>query len=169
MITETEKQKLEAIYQNLLHDERILKMKEIPMHNGSNCYLHTFKVVKGCFKRAIRKKDIDYETLLYACVFHDYYLYDWRKHKEFRKGHGKNHPQISINNAKKDFQISDAAAEIISSHMWPINFKNFPHSKEAKILCDVDTMVATGEFLTSKKHKAKKEAKYLEEISRLFD
>ena len=169
VLTDLEKERLENIYQSLLHDPRILAMEDIPMHRGSNCYLHTFKVTKRCFKKALKKKNMDLEALLFDCIFHDYYLYDWRKHREYRKHHGKHHPSVSIENARRDFNLSDKAAEIIRTHMWPINFRDFPKSKEGRLLCGVDTWVATIEFLTTKGHKKAHESKYLEHISKLFD
>ena len=52
-ITPERKQELEDIYQSFLHNEKILKMKEISMHRGSNCYIHSFKVAKLAIKRAL--------------------------------------------------------------------------------------------------------------------
>ena len=79
-LTNKRKEALEKTYQYYLHNEAVLKMKEIPAHIGSNCYIHTFKVVKQVMKKAVKsKKDLDLENLLIAAIFHDYYLYDWRK------------------------------------------------------------------------------------------
>ena len=80
-LTEAKKKAFEDIYQIFLNDERILKMKEIPMHRGSNCYIHSFMVAKTAIAKAIRKKNVNLKALFYAAVFHDYYLYDWRKDK----------------------------------------------------------------------------------------
>ena len=169
ILTEDRKESLEKTYQYYLHHEAILKMKEIPAHIGSNVYVHTFKVVKQVIKRAIRsKKDLDLEDLLLAAIFHDYYLYDWRKLKDRPHPHGKHHPFIAANNAKKDFDISDKSLDMIKTHMWPFNFFKPPKSKEARLLCNVDTWVALVECLTSRKHKIKKADKYLEYISTLF-
>ena len=169
-LNEEEKKKLEDIYQSLLHDERIMKMKDIPMHRGSNCYIHVFKVAKLSIKRAIKRKhEYDLKSLLYACILHDYYLYDWRVDKEKRKHHASRHPYIAVENAKRDFNISPEVEQIILSHMWPINIKKFPKTREAKMLMHVDNVIATREFLTTRGYKKKKEPQYLEYISKLFD
>ena len=168
-ITNERKEALEKTYQYYLHHEAILKMKDIPAHIGSNVYIHTFKVAKQVMKKALKsKKDLDLENLLVAAIFHDYYLYDWRKTKDRPHPHGKYHPGIAANNAKKEFNISDRSQEMIKTHMWPFNFFNPPKGKEARLLCNVDTWVATVECLTTRKHKAKKEKVYLEYISTLF-
>ncbi len=164
------KHKLEETYKYYFNHESILKMKEISIHRGSSCYIHTFKVTKKVMKKAIKShKFLDLENLLIACIFHDYYLYSWRLDKSKRKHHGKEHPLIAGKNAKRDFNIPDKAVEMIKTHMWPINLLHPPKGKEARLLCSVDTNVAIVEFLTSKKHKQKKEASYLKKLENLFD
>lgn len=168
-ISEEQKRELEEIYQQFLHDEKILKMKEIPMHRGSNCYEHCFKVARLAVKRALRHKKVSLEVVLLASILHDYYLYDWRKNRELLKHHGKLHPGIAAENAERDFGISPVIQKAIRSHMWPINFKDFPKTKEARILSLADKAVCTREALTSIKHKQKRREHYLKQISKLFD
>ena len=55
MISEERKQHLEEIYQSFLNDERILKMKDIHIHNGTSCYMHSFKVAKLAIKESIKR------------------------------------------------------------------------------------------------------------------
>lgn len=170
-ITDEEKARLEDIYQTFLNDEKILKMKEIPMHRGSNCYEHSFKVAKFAMKVALRgnKKGINLEAILIGSILHDYYLYDWRKDRAKLKGHGKRHPHIAAENAERDFNITPEVKKIIKSHMWPFNFKEFPNTKEARIVDIADNNVAMCEALTSIRYKNKHRQKYLNHISHLFD
>ena len=168
-ISIAQKEKLENLYQSLLVDPKILAMKEIPMHRGSNCYEHVFKVAKKAVNLAVKFKHINYEVVLLAAVLHDYYLYDWRTDKSKRRHHGQNHPFVAAENAARDFHISEAVREIIISHMWPIDIKYFPKTKEAKIVSFADKRVATVEALTSIKYKSKRREKYLSYIAKLFD
>ena len=168
-INEQEKSELEEIYQTLLNNDKVKQMMEIPMHRGSNCYIHSFKVAKLAIKRALTKKSADLKILLYAAIFHDYYLYDWRKDRSKIKHHGKNHPYLAASQAKRDFDIPLESMEIIKAHMWPLNFKEFPRTREAKILTISDKRIATKEALTSKRFKLKRREKELKYISRLFD
>ena len=168
-LTSERKEALEKTYQYYLHHEAILKMKDIPAHIGSNVYIHTFKVVKQVMKKAIKsRKNLDLENLLIAAIFHDYYLYDWRTTKERPHPHGKYHPGIAAENAKRDFNISEEAQRMIKTHMWPFNFFSLPKGKEARLLCNVDTWVALVECFVPRKQKNKKADKYLEYISTLF-
>ena len=167
-ITIEEQNRLESIYQAFLNDEKILRMKDISMHRGSNCFLHSFKVAKKAIKKSLHRKDINLEVVLLGAILHDYYLYDWRKDRNLLKKHGKNHPNVAINNAVKDFDISDDVKKVIKSHMWPLNIKEYPKSKEAKIVSISDKAVTIKESLTTKKHKKKNLDKYLAYISHLF-
>ena len=168
-LSEERKQELEKIYQSYLNDTRIMKMKEIPMHRGSNCYIHSFKVAKLAIKMASRHKKLNLEVILHACILHDYYLYDWRKDKSKKKKHGSRHPYLAAQKAEEDFGISPDVKKAIASHMWPINFKEFPSSEEARILSLADKVIATREFFTSRGQKQKKEEEYLKNIAILFD
>ena len=169
VLSEERKQALEKTYKHYLHHEAILRMKEIPAHRGSNVYLHTFKLVKEVMRKAIKsRKELDLENLLIATIFHDYYLYNWRETKDRPHPHGKYHPHIAAMNAKRDFNISDKAIQMMETHMWPFNLFHFPKGKEARLLCNVDTWVALKECLTSKKYKKKTEAKLLSNLETLF-
>ena len=164
------KQELENLYQSFLNNELVLKMKEIPMHRGSNCYIHSFKVCKLVMKKALKsKKEYRYKSLIIASILHDYYLYDWRKDRKLRKKHGKRHPSIANENAKRDFDIDEEVSNIIKTHMWPLTPKDFPKTKEAKLVNYVDDIIATREFMSGSKYKKKREDRYIKYISTLFD
>ena len=160
-LSDKTKKELEDLYQSFLHDERIIRMKDIPMHRGSNCYIHSFKVAKEAIKRAMWHKNVDLENILLAAIMHDYYLYNWREERRLKKRHGRNHPLIAAKRAQEDFNISEQIQRIIQSHMWPLNMKDFPKSREARIVSLSDKAVTIGESLTSIKYKKKKREKYL--------
>ena len=169
-INKEQKESLEKIYQTFLNDEKIKRMMDIPMHRGSNCYIHSFKVAKRAIKKALRshKEYLNLEMIMVGAILHDYYLYDWRSDRSKLHGHGRKHPYIAADNAEKDFDISKDIKKIISSHMWPLNFSEYPKSKEAKIVSICDKAVTIKEAMTTKKYKEKNKAKYLEYISSLF-
>ena len=169
-LTKEEKDELVNLYNYYYNHELIQKMKEIPMHRGSNCFIHSFKVAKLAIKKALRrKKKLDYKSILLASILHDYYLYDWRKDKSLLKNHATNHPTLASNNAKADFAINDDVSKIILSHMWPYNFKVFPKSIEARIVLVADKNVATIEALSFKASKERRIEKTIKKIENLFD
>ena len=168
-ITPERKQDLEEIYQSFLNNEKILKMKEISMHRGSNCYIHSFKVAKLAIKRALRHKRGDLYVILVGSILHDYYLYDWRVDRSRMKKHMSSHPYTAANNAMRDFHISDKVKKVIESHMWPVNISEFPKTKEARIISNADKAIYLREIVCSKRYKKKREEKYYAQIAKLFD
>ena len=168
-IDDIKKKELEDIYQSFLNDEKVLRMKEIQMHRGSNCQIHSFKVAKLAIKRALRHKKGDLYIILLGSILHDYYLYDWRIDKSKMKNHLKDHPYIAAENAEKDFGIHEPIKKVIKSHMWPINFTEFPKTKEARIISHADKTIYLREIICSRRYKKKREEKYLKQISTLFD
>ena len=169
-LNEEERQQLEQVYQAFLNNEKIMRMKDIPMHRGSNCYLHSFKVAKKAIHYAekSRKKDLNFHIILLGAILHDYYLYDWRSDRSKRKKHGHNHPQIASDNAFRDFNIPQEVRRIIETHMWPLNIREYPKSREAKIVSICDKAVTIKEASTTKEYKEKRKAYYLSYISKLF-
>ena len=168
-ISEQDKKQLEEVYQSFLRDERILKMKEIAMHRGSNCYIHSFKVAKTAIRRALRHRKGNLYTILVGAILHDYYLYDWRTDRSKMRHHLGNHPYVAAENAERDFGVHETIKRVIKSHMWPVNISDFPRTKEARIISLADKHIYIKEIACSKRYKAKREGKYLRQIARLFD
>lgn len=167
-ITETEKRELEEIYSFFFNDEKVQKMKDIPMHRGSNTFNHSFLVAKVAIKRGLRHRRVNLKSILIASILHDYYLYDWRRDRNKLKRHGKNHPYIAAKNAKADFDVTEEVQKIIQAHMWPINFREFPRTKEARIVSLADDHVALKEALTSKRYKKRRSEIIAKNIQKLF-
>ena len=44
-----------------------------------------------------------------------------------------------------DLALQDAGENIIGSHMWPLNIRNIPRSREAILVCIVDKICAVQE------------------------
>lgn len=167
-ITDEEKKELEDIYQSLLHDEKILKMMDISMHRGSNCYIHSFKVAKTAIRRALRHRKCNLHTILVGAILHDYYLYDWRVDHSKMKHHLSSHPYTAAENAERDFGIHEPVKKVIHSHMWPVNFFDFPKTKEARIISLADKHIYLQEIFCSKRYKKKRKEKYLQSLQTLF-
>ena len=167
-LSNEEKKRLEEIYVFFLNHEKTQQMKEVEMHRGSNTFIHSFLVAKLAIKRALRHHKGNLEAILIASILHDYYLYDWRRDRSKKRRHGQDHPYIAAKNAKIDFDITDEVQNIIKAHMWPINLKEFPKTKEARIVNLADDTIALKEALTSRKYKQKRIEKTLKSIETLF-
>ena len=146
----TKEENTELIHEILDHP----KMKELlkyRAHGKTSLYRHSVNVAKTSY--GLCKKlnlDVDYNTLIQGALLHDFYLYDWHEYKAqggVSKLHGFTHAKRAKNNAVKYFNIDKEVQDIIVSHMWPLNLKSKPASKEALVVCLVDKYCALKETL----------------------
>ena len=126
-------------------------LREYKQHGDTSVWEHSRNVAYRCYVVAkyLEEKcfiEFDYEKLMVGAYLHDFFLYDWHDKEEWHKWHGFKHPRIAAENASKFFNIDDDERLIIESHMWPLNFRKFPKSKEAMLVCLVDKVEALKEI-----------------------
>lgn len=127
-------------------DPRILRMKSYVQHGHTTTYDHVFHVAKMSIALTPLFFDkSDQVEICTAAVLHDYYLYDWHNHGD--RLHGFHHPYIAAENAKRDFNISNHVSSMIKSHMWPLNFQEFPKCRGAWIITIADKIVSIEETI----------------------
>ena len=152
IITEEEIDKIYNFYEDFKKNPLLLKMANVKQHRSSNSYRHACLVSEYALKYALSKKlDIDYYSLIRGSMLHDLYLYDWRKEKNKKKKHLRNHPLIAYKNACKEFDLNKIEQDIILNHMWPITLLHYPKTKEGKIVMWIDKKVTFVELLTKNK------------------
>ena len=137
----------ELICNDILNNEKFKKLS-CELHHGITRYDHSIRVAKKSYKLAKLFRLKNYEILTKASLLHDFYLYDWHNYDDgSHKLHGFSHPKRASHNAKKYFGVSKEIEHVITSHMWPLTFRNFPKSREAWIVCIADKCVAIRETL----------------------
>ncbi|WP_022755376.1 HD domain-containing protein [Butyrivibrio fibrisolvens] len=144
-------------------DARSQQMKNYIQHGRITTFDHCMRVARLSYAldRAFRLRSSERE-LIRGAFLHDYFLYDWHKdfvikkapenwilpfrlmHKFFHL-HGFTHPQSAMENALRDFDLTDKEAQIIRSHMWPLTFLHPPKSREAILVCAADKIVSLQE------------------------
>lgn len=90
----------------------------------------------------------DRDTLLKGAMLHDFYLYDW--HEEdggTHKLHGFRHAKAARENARQYLHTNEKINDVIDSHMWPLNLKKVPKSREAWVVCIADKLVSLHETI----------------------
>ncbi len=135
------------------YDEHPLvqSMKTYVQHGTTTTYDHSVRVAKLSYLLNTKLRlHADEQILVPAAFLHDFFLYDWHDEpkvsvRNFTAMHGFTHPKKAADNAKEVFDINDETYDAISSHMWPLTITKVPKSKEAKILCAADKMVALKE------------------------
>lgn len=124
-----------------------------PQHRTSNTYRHVCLVTRLCVFHVLRKRlDYDIKSLIRGAFLHDLFYYDWRKDKSKKWGHLTNHPMIALENAQKEFELTDIEIDIIKNHMWPITITRFPHTKEGRLVMRMDKKATILEVFNRKRN-----------------
>jgi uncharacterized protein len=155
-MTEAEKKKRFAdIAREIVGKARYNDMKQYISHSDITVYQHCIKVAYTAFSMAVDKGwQCDLRALVRGALLHDYYLYDWHDPNKGFRWHGFKHHRFALQNACRDFALSEKEKNIIYSHMFPLTAWALPKCKEAWIVTLADKIVATAE--TAKKYKNKK-------------
>lgn len=153
--------------EELKNDPRIKRMKCFIHHRFYSAYDHTLRVVMESIKAASKSKyDYDMKSLILGAFLHDYFLYDWRDRNSGAHLHAFTHPKKALKNATNDFATNEVVEDIIKAHMWPLTIKIFPRSKEAKLVCKIDKIVAFKECLQPRRKRLKHINRNFEHIKR---
>lgn len=141
-------------FMKLRENPTIQELKKYPNHKISNLYDHSSRVALCAYHLARRLHlDVNGKSLAKGAMLHDFYLYHARGNKDISvKAHWFGHPMTALANAEKEFQLSDLEKNIISSHMWPLNFWHFPKSREAFLVSLADKICAFGEMFLKRNH-----------------
>ena len=155
---------VEAEFYEIINDiyehEEFLKLKE-HYHHNSSIYEHVMDVSYFSYK-ACKVLKLDYQSAARGALLHDFFLYDWRHHKEPElhedKFHGIEHPKIALSNAQKHFDLNDIEKDIVIKHMWPLTLVP-PKYKESFIVSFADKYLASKEFVIKYNNKVRKRVK----------
>jgi len=129
---------------DLLFDERVRSMREIPHHPGCNCYEHSVFVSYVAFRLA-RRWGLDYRMAARGGLLHDLYLYNARIPGTHPGNQCFDHPVAALRNAQALCgQLTEKEENIILSHMWPLARRR-PRSREAAVVNLADKFCATVE------------------------
>ena len=139
----------EEYYKNLkkiASNPAVLELKKYPHHVRTTSYNHCLNVAMKSYAYAKRFHiKVREEELARGAMLHDFYFYCARDEKMNGFKHGKEHPYVALENARSNFDLSPIEENIIGSHMWPLNIRNIPRSREAVLVCIVDKICAVQE------------------------
>ena len=142
-------EEMQTILSDIQSNYAVQEMKQYTQHGHVSTYDHCKNVAKLSYD--INRRfflNADLRILLVGAMLHDFYLYDWHNEDEgAHKFHGFTHAETACDNAIKYFDIDDETKHVIYCHMWPLNPKRIPMSKEAWIVCIADKCVSIYETL----------------------
>ena len=130
---------------DILTSEGMQQSRSYIQHGSQSIYDHSLHVTSMCIRlsRKLRLRT-DERALVRGALLHDYFLYDW--HEAGHKWHGFYHADISLENAKRDFSVSDIEADMIRCHMFPLNLRRPPRYREGWILTVADKITSFAEL-----------------------
>ena len=140
---------LNRILEGIESNGAVQEMKKYNQHGSVSTYEHCRNVAKLSYDiNKLFSMSADLDVLLTGAMLHDFYLYDWHHEDQGEhKLHGFKHARTARDNAKKHFDIDDRTSHVIYSHMWPLNPKRLPRTKEAWIVCVADKCISLYETI----------------------
>ncbi|MEG0025796.1 MAG: HD family phosphohydrolase [Bacilli bacterium] len=132
-----------VIVKDILDNQEFNKMRKIE-HHGISRFEHSVKVSYRAYKMAV-KFNLDYVASARGGLLHDFFLSDVLRNGRERFVSTFIHPKKAYLKAKEIFMISSLEADIIKSHMFPINI-TIPHYKESWLVIFSDKTIGALEF-----------------------
>lgn len=129
-----------------LHAARMDEMQAYVQHGDTSTYAHCVAVAfySLALARALHMR-CDEESLVRGALLHDYFLYDWHDHDAAPDSwHGFTHPRHALENAERDFSLTDVERDVIAHHMFPL-VPIPPHTREGLVVSIVDKACSTYE------------------------
>ncbi|MGM0432265.1 MAG: HD domain-containing protein [Spirochaetota bacterium] len=128
---------LDLVGDIIVHEE-FNKLANFAHHDGD--LLDHVKRVSYLSYIGAKLLSLDCSAAARGGLLHDFFLYDWRLRKRediSRVLHGRNHPFIALENARRYFEVNDKEADIITQHMFP-KTRSLPQYPESYLvsLCD---------------------------------
>lgn len=130
---------------DILASEGFTQSGDYIQHGSKSVLQHSIDVAN--LSLGISKKlpiSFKEREIVRGALLHDYFQYDWHTHKvklrtplDVRKMHGFTHPTTALQNADRDFSLSDREKDIIKKHMWPLTIKP-PKCREAWVVTMAD-------------------------------
>lgn len=136
------KDEFDDIIKDIINND---KFKELDneIHHGITRYGHSYRVAKATYYLA-KKLHFNYNKATRAALLHDFYL-DNEFEMESSSKKLSVHPNVALINAKNYFEIDNLQANIIKSHMFPLNGVA-PKYKESWLVSLIDKSVAIYEM-----------------------
>ena len=130
-----------------IEDEKIKRMDDYIQHGCTSTLEHCIAVAYVSYYIA-RKFHIkcDLDSLIRGALLHDYFLYDWHEKQDCPRLHGFSHAKKALDNAARDFELTNIERDIILKHMFPLNMK-FPRYRESYIVTTADKICSSYEVI----------------------
>lgn len=131
---------------DIIDNVKVQQMEDITHHvGGVTCLEHCIFVSYLSFLMC-KKLGLDATAAARGGLLHDLYLCNWNETDVGKFKRLFIHPQMALENASKEFDISKVEQDIISKHMWPLTINKLPHHRVSVIVSIADKICATAEM-----------------------
>ena len=133
------------IINHILENKEFKQLEHIKHHNTTRMD-HSLKVSYYYYVIA-KSLRLDYEDVARGGLLHDFYVEEIRnihKIKDKILLFSTKHPNDALINASNNFELSEKEANIIKSHMFPVDYR-IPKYAESWIVSLVDKVLSIGE------------------------
>lgn len=130
---------------DILANGEVQKLKQYTHHADLSVFEHSIHVAYWNYRVCSWLK-WDVEAAARAGMLHDMFMYDWHKYKaeSLLRLHGFVHAGFALENAQKNFQLSNREQDIILKHMFPLNL-TLPKYRETWVIIIMDKLCAMSE------------------------
>ena len=155
-LSRKEEQYFLSVVEEVAENSRFPLSKTFCQHGSTSVYAHSLKVAYAGYRAAVCwNLPVRRYELIRGALLHDYFLYDWHRQphgKGIRNLHGFRHPEIALENAGKEYRLSERERDIIRKHMWPLTMQP-PGCREAWIVTAADKYCSLLETLRLRNEK----------------
>ena len=146
---------LDRMLEEIQKSDKVQEMKQYIQHGNVSTFDHCESVARLSYDiNRLLHLHADEETLVKGAMLHDFYLYDWHNEDDgTHNWHGFIHAERASENAREHMDADPAVQRVIRTHMWPLNLKSIPSSKEGWIVCLADKCVSLKETLLNRGKK----------------
>lgn len=135
-----------AQVKDILQNKAVQSMQQYCQHGETSCLEHSVNVSYLAYLYC-KQHGLDARAAARAGLLHDLFLYDWHNCKISlrRVPHGFAHPRIALQNAQKEFDLTEKEKNMILRHMWPLTIVP-PRYKEGFVLMWFDKYCSINEM-----------------------
>ena len=141
-------EEFKQFYNTLAQQSGFEQIALFPQHGSTSRLMHSIAVAYYSYRLArMTRLSFHWEELVRGALLHDYFLYDAQDGDPAHKWHWTRHPEVAVQNAKKDCSLTAIEEETIRCHMFPLTVKP-PKYREGIMVSLVDKGCSVYEFFS---------------------
>lgn len=133
-------------YEELASHSGLGRIAQYLQHGSTSRLLHSVAVAYYSYQLAVFSRlSFHLPDLVRGALLHDYFLYDAQDGDPAHKGHWVRHPEIALENAGREVELTRIEKDIIKKHMFPVT-PYPPRYREGIVVSLMDKACSVYEF-----------------------